>query len=182
MTPLAIQSRIRQDKIDANKRFKNNKYITIHDYTDHSDKEKKDPFSVWVDLNYPVYVERNGKPLLVDGMKDIRIKYSTGYPNTRPIVYVPENIASVHCWGDKTLCLHTTYIPEEHTLIQEIENLMCLAANCPESINYKSMCRPMMHYKEWTEKGLSEGSLPTVEKSVLLPNVSVRKRRQFNLV
>ena len=182
MTPNAILARIKQQKKDAVERFKNNKYVTIHDYSGNSNTNKCDPFSVWVDLNFPIYVERNGKPILVDGMKDIRIKYSTGYPETRPTVYVPENIVSVHCWGDRTLCLHTKYSPESNTLIQELEKLMCLAANCPESINYNSMCRPMAHYKAWTEENLKNGNLPTIKKSVLLPQVPTRTRRQFNFV
>lgn len=180
MTPMAVLSRINQFRVDANNRFRGNKYITIHDYRNSADQKKRDPYSVWVDLNFSIYVDRNGKPVLVDGMRDIRIQFSPEYPQKRPTVTCPENIASVHCWGNHTLCTHTSYDPDTHTLIQELENLMCLAANCPESINYNSMCRPMKHYRDWTERLLKSGQLPTVPKKLLLPGALPRTRRRFS--
>lgn len=172
----ALKLRIDSLLADANQYFTQNGYVTIHGHK-HPVTGQIDPFKVWIDLNYPVYVERNKKPVKVSQLKGICIEFPSGYPKDRPVVRVPEIVVSVHSWGEsRTLCAHTTYNSEEHTLIEEIQNIMMLCANCPETINYNSMTT-MKNYKDWTENGLKNGMLPTVKKSVLLPICKPMARR-----
>ena len=157
MTQQALLLRINQHKLEAMRYFANNPYVTIHNNT------KGDPFTVWIDLNFPVYVVRNGKILKVNGIKDISIQYPSSYPEQRPVVRCnSELICSIHSWSDHRFCLHAKYIASEHNLIKEICHILGLAANCPETINYSSPTPDMRSYVEWTKTSLSKGIIPTV--------------------
>lgn len=164
MTPGALLLRINQQKSEAIKYFANNPYIRIHNSTANSkDVFKNDPCAVWVDLNFPVYVIRNGQPIKIDGIKDISIHYPMNYPNERPsISCYSELICSIHAWKNHKLCLHSHYYPKEHNLIKEICNLAALAANCPETIDYNSPTPDMRSYIGWTKESLKKGIIPTV--------------------
>ena len=164
MTAKAVLLRLKEQKKAAREYFNGNPYITIHDYTNSSSAAKRDPFSVWVDLNYPVYVLKNGTPVYEPyGVKDIRIKYSTGYPEVRPEIILPVEIASIHVWNSKKACLHAVYNPATHNLLKELINLMSLASNCPESIYYKSPTPDHRWLEDWTRTSLRTGVLPTVK-------------------
>lgn len=164
MTPQALLLRINHQKSEAIKYFANNPYITIHNHTGNpGDKLKNDPFTVWVDLNFPVWVIRNGKPVKIDGIKDISIHYPVNYPVERPsVTCYSELICSIHAWKNHRLCLHARYLPVEHNLIKEICNLAALAANCPETICYSSPTPDMRSYIGWTKESLEKGIIPTV--------------------
>ena len=158
MTETALKLKIREQRREAESYFASNRYITIHAESGY------DPFTVWVDLNYPIYVIRNGKPFLLEnGIKNISITFPRNYPEIRPSVRCnSEQICSIHAWGNNSLCLHTDYFPNEHNLIKEICNLMALAANCPETINYGSPTPDMKSYIPWTKEALRLGIIPTV--------------------
>lgn len=177
LTTRALMMRIDNYISDARKRFANNPYITIHGHVNPK-TNKPEPLKVYFDINIPHYVERNGTPVLVSGQKGACVSYSPQHPKERPTVTTPETIVSVHSWGEsKKLCLYTLYVPERYSLTRELEKVLLLAANCPESINFKSMCPPMSNYKEWTETGLRNGTLPTVKKDKLLGKVNPPRRR-----
>ncbi len=170
MTPEALLLRINQHKYEAVKYFANNPYVTIHSNTTYSgDVFKNDPYTVWVDLNFPVWVIRGGKPVKVDGIKDISIHYPMNYPKERPsISCYSELICSIHAWKNHKLCLHARYNPAEHNLIKEICHVLGLAANCPETIDYTSTTPDMRSYATWTKEGLKKGIIPTVPYKQLI--------------
>lgn len=177
LTTRALIMRIDNYILDARKRFANNPYITIHGHVNPK-TNRSEPLKVYFDINLPHYVEKNGSPVLVSGQKGACVSYSPQHPKERPTVTTPEIIVSVHSWGkSKTLCLYTFYDPENYSLTRELEKVLLLAANCPESINYKSMCFPMSKYKDWTESGLDNGTLPTVSKRKLLGKYEAPARR-----
>lgn len=176
LTQQALLKRIATFRKDAVAHFASNPYVTIHDYSKSSSPEKKNPFTVWIDLNYPVYVLKGGKPVLQQGVKDICIKFKTTYPDERPAVILPVDIASVHTWNSKTACTHSVYNPDTHNLIKEISNLMRLAANCPEGINYNSMTPDHSWLCEWTQKSLQNHTLPTVPYDKLFMIVKPGRR------
>ena len=177
LTSKALLLRLNTMRAAAVKEFASNPYITIHDYSRSSSAEKKNPFSVWIDLNYPVYILENNKPVLRQGgIKDICIKFNTGYPEQRPSVILPVSIASIHTWNNNTACTHTQYNPQTHNLVKEISNIMTLASNCPEGVNYKSPTPDHKWLAEWTQKSLQNGTLPTVPYTQLLAvNRKVRR-------
>ena len=180
LTAQALKMRIDNYIADAKKRFYNNPYITIHGHINPI-TNKFDPLKVYFDINFSHYVERNGKPVLVNGQKGAYVAFSPEHPKVRPTVVTPEIIVSVHSWGEsRKLCLYTLYVPERYSLTRELEKVLLLAANCPESINYKSMCPPMSKYKAWTERGLTDGTLPTVTKTKLLGNYEPPTRRSVS--
>ena len=163
MTKAALLLRINQQKNEAIKYFAKNPYITIHDDAANSRNFlRNDPYIVWIDLNFPVYVIRNEKPVKVDGIKNISIHYPSEYPKERPVIHCPELICSIHAWKSKKLCLHAKYFPQEHNLIKEICHIMGLAANCPETICYNSPTPDMRAYIGWTKESLAKGIIPTV--------------------
>lgn len=175
-TSKALLLRINEMKREANVYFASNPYVTIHDYSRSSSAEKKNPFTVWVDLNYPVYVLKEGKPVLQQGVKDICIKFKTTYPDERPSVILPVAIASIHTWDNNTACTHSAYNPATHNLVKEIANVMTLAANCPEGINYDSPTPDHRWLADWTRKSLKNHILPTVPYDKLfMVNRSVRR-------
>lgn len=178
MTPAAILLRIKHQKEEAIKHFKGNPYVTIHDYSSSASKEKSDPFTVWIDVNFPVYILNGDNPeLKKDGIKDICIKYSTGYPENRPFVSSPVNVASVHCWSDRHLCCYTNYNPQTHSLILEINSIITLCANCPETINYHSMT-DQGWLEGWIKTALGNKAIPTISKNDLIKFYPVSTRRK----
>lgn len=183
MTAKAVILRLNEQKKEAMKYFENNRYITIHDYSNSTNPVKRDPFTVWVDLNYPVYAVKNGAAVyLPGGVKDVKIRYSTGYPNVRPEVVFPVEIASIHVWNNKKACLHAVYFSGTHNLVKELINLMSLAANCPESIYYQSPTPDHRWLEEWTKTSLRSGQLPTVPyKELFRRNQTVKRRAAYSV-
>lgn len=176
LTAKALLLRIAAMKAEAIKSFASNPYVTIHDYSHSSLPDKNNPFSVWIDVNYPVYVLENNTPVLrPEGVKDICIKFCTGYPEERPLVIMPVSIASIHTWNNKVACTHAKYIPELHNLAMEISNIMKLCANCPEGLNYGSPTPDHRWLTEWTKKSLEAHILPTVSYAELFKVKRVRK-------
>lgn len=168
LTSKALLLRLNTMRAEAVKEFASNPYVTIHDYSKSTSAEKKNPFTVWIDLNYPVYVLENNKPVLRQGIKNICIKFNTGYPEQRPSVILPVSIASIHTWNNNTACTHTAYNPITHNLVKEISNIMTLAANCPEGINYNSPTPDHEWLADWTQESLKNCTLPTVPYAQLL--------------
>ena len=180
MTPKAVLLRLAQQKKDAYEYFKNNPYVKIHDYSRSSDPSKNDPYSVFIDLVFPTYILKSKKLVYEpNGIKDIRIQYSTAYPKFRPKVTFPVEIASIHGWNGNTVCAHTLYNPESHNLVKEICNIMTLAANCPEGINYDSPTPDHRWLTKWTKESLENGTLPTVPYQKLFQIRTSTRRRVF---
>lgn len=178
LTYKALLLRIDAMKKAAIEEFANNPYVTIHDYRNSPSAEKRNPLTVWIDLNFPVYVLNGKTPVLKrDGISDICIKFDTGYPENRPRVTLPTDIASVHTWNNRTACTHAQYSAREHNLAKEISSIMTLAANCDEAVNFKSMTQDHSYLAEWTKKSLEKGILPTVSYEKLLD----RRRRRVRL-
>lgn len=192
LTAKAVLLRLNEQKREALQFFENNRYITIHSYGISPYVTNNDPYTVWVDLNFPVYKLVGGKPVLdPNGVKNVFIKYSPCYPEVRPEVYLPVNLASIHSWESLRkvgntdyfkACLHSVYNPDTHNLIKEITNLMALAANCPEAINERSPTPDHLWLKNWTEKSLRAGLIPTVPYKELFRKNTSSKRRAANSV
>ena len=180
MTAKCVLLRLAEQKKGALEFFKNNPYVTIHDYSQSSDTAKRDPYSVWIDLNYPTYVLKHRKPVYEpNGVKNIRIQFSTSYPAIRPTVTFPVELASIHAWNGNTICAHSVYNAANHTLVSEICNIMTLAANCPEGINYDSPTPDHKWLAKWTKESLRTGTLPTVEYHKLFQIRSATRRRIY---
>lgn len=162
MTAKALLMRINEMKRVAMAEYASNPYVTIHDYSRSESAEKRNPYSLWIDLNYPVYVLKDGKPVLQQGIKDVCILFKTTYPDERPTIKFPVSVASIHMWNNNYACTHTVYNPQTHNLTKEIANIMTLAANCPEGINYLSPTSDHKWLIDWTKESLRSGVLPTV--------------------
>lgn len=183
LTYKALLLRIDAMKKAAIEEFANNHYVTIHDYRNSPSAEKRNPLTVWIDLNFPVYVLNGKTPVLKrDGIRDICIKFDSGYPENRPRVTLPADIASVHTWNTRTACTHSHYSAREHNLVKEISSIMTLAANCPEGINFHSMTQDHSYLKEWTEKSLEKGILPTVSYKTLFDRTRRRVRLHARII
>ena len=173
----AVLLRLSAMRAAAVKEFASNPYVTIHDYSNSSSVEKSDPFTVWIDLNYPVYVLEDNNPVLKqDGIKDICIKFNTDYPAQRPKVILPVNIASIHTWSNNTASFHTMYNPQTYNIVKEISNVMTLAANCPEVVNFSSPNPDHRWLIQWTQESLKNKTLPTVPyEQLVAANRKVRR-------
>ena len=185
LTPASILIRLKHQKEEAIKNFRNTSFVTIYE-------DKKDPFSVLVDINFPVYVIKSGKiHLEKNGIKGIRIKYTTDYPEQRPTTTSPVVIASVHCWSFKKICCYTNYNPDTHTLTKEIEHIINVCSNNPKYINYHSMTDQSLHeitdivnfkipklmkIEEWTKLGIAKGFLPTIKYDPSTEKTPVRRK------